>query len=183
MTPRDAFVLALRIIGAYGVMQTLAALPYSLLALPGILSGLAGTGSAVGAANQLLTIYGSGGGALVVDAALSLVLLFLAPRIAGIFYAEQAPAEAVQVRAIEAGDLCRLGTVLLGLYVLVQAVPGIVRMAGWLLASNSLGTQPYMAQDTMTQIVSAAVYLVIGLALILFSRQIAAWAMRDAHPR
>jgi hypothetical protein len=83
------------------------------------------------------------------------------------------------LRATDASDLYHLGVVLLGLYVLVQAVPGAVQMFAWLLSSDSLGARPYMARETVSQVISAALYTIVGLVLTLFSRAIAAWSARD----
>jgi hypothetical protein len=165
--------------GIYGVTQCIAELPFAVLGLLRILTSLTGARSTVAIADEWLVLGASGGGALLVYLFASLAFLLFAPTIAGLFYPSSSLDQPVSLRATDASDLYHLGVVLLGLYVLVQAVPGAVQMFAWLLSSDSLGARPYMARETVSQVISAALYTIVGLVLTLFSRAIAAWSARD----
>ena len=100
-------------------------------------------------------------------------VILLAGRISRRVYpAADHTADSITFGAVGAGDLYYIGSFMMGVYVLIQAVGPAVRFLGGTMGAGPFSMEPW-DQGGVTDMITAAVYSVSGLILIFGGRGIA----------
>jgi hypothetical protein len=164
---RNLLTVALQVFGFWLVCRAIIALPqvaaYAMYAFQS--PSPSGTGPMLGISMMAVQL----GAPLVVG----IGVILLAGRISGRFYpASDRTADSITFGRVGAGDLYRIASFLLGVYMLIQAVGPGVSFFGTTMRGEPLAFETW-AQGGVNNLITAAVYSLSGLVLIFGSRGIA----------
>ena len=165
---RNLLTVALQILGCWLVCRSIIALPqiatFAMYAFRSQ-SPLGVTSPIFAILMMVLQL----GGPLVVGVG----VILLAGRISRRFYpAADHTADSITFGTVGAGDLYYIGSFMMGVYVLIQAVGPAVRFLGGTMGAGPFSMEPW-DQGGVTDMITAAVYSVSGLILIFGGRGIA----------
>ena len=170
MTNRELFILVVRCIGLWSIIQAVSGICMVIASFAAMWDAFRFSEGSSGDVSILLFLL-NGLQPLVVLLA-SAYLLFRAERIAKFFYGETVADEQPRVLALTSEDLYRTFTRVLGLYAILSSVGPLSRVIAMVVRWEESARQPII---DLVPIVQAVLYLGCAFGMILGAKRIARW--------
>jgi hypothetical protein len=166
MKPRDLFILALRVVGIWTLVNALGTLPVAAYTAYQATEAMRAEDAAqVPSAASLATLWAGP----VFYALASCVLLLLAPRIASLFYGREEQ-DVTPAVSLSRSDMLAVGLGLLGIYACLLAVPPVADVVAYTAKDVPFSL---LTHYEFVTVVEAALYLGSGCVLIVSAQRIA----------